>query len=951
MGEYAIKFDAAEYASDVITQDLLGVNVVFAKDFVDEGSAFTRFVDEMGFNEFRFPGGTVTEELFAPDNEMSERFWNSSDVEGYDENGGDRIVTARAFVEYAAARDGSVDWVLPTENYFSDEVDAEGHREPSDYAIYTLLDDVTRILNGEFGEIDLDTITIGNEFWYRQERMTPEEYGKITNELAKGLQLVFDAHRASLDDPDGWVEPKIAMQAALRNRPEDNQRILDQMDMEARAAIDTVETHYYPDDYDLITSYDGVFDRLDEIQAAEGFGELEYNVSEWNLRMDEDADQGMEQGSSMIELFAEMAAHGVDQAAVWGTAYKTLQTRLAALEKDPEAADGWSFSLTAPGEVMRLLMESVEGTRLLDVTTPESFRSEIGDEGAVGQVSMRAFASDDQTVVFLSSRSADEISLTLDMDALVGDYGHLAGVQLTAMDDPNTADVDESLATDQDARAHMQTMTSDDLLDADGNVQLTLDGYDIVRLTFTNEGHGVSLRGQEEAVAPDADVNDTLIGTDYDDTLFGGAGDDFLSAGAGDDLLISGSGSDTLMGGAGEDILVATGESAFLNGGEGASHFIVDAGTDATIEGFDLEKGDTLSFFRAYGSAEEAMDAAVVENGNLIFVHAAGNTTLLGAADQFDGIAGALSDFATSGKAVEYLDEVLGDDEPLAETSALDVQAAYEENDNTLEQMLIEGSPEKIGAYLDGLSADEMATLFDGVNVDALMATIPGDNLAAMLNGLDSETLEAFLGSVEADSLLSQFSRIGEAAADMLTYMDDDVAQVYLDRLEDSEFDDIPLDFDGEEMMALRDAMAAAGFDDDASRLEAEAIQRGLVLEDQAALEEQEEDDSANGYSGIECFVATAAYADGHHPDVVHLRELRDHVLVHYALGRAFIWSYWRVGPWLANALRPHPRARGVARGILGRFVSVLRRSDFVVRNDHGYRNAAYLSGRMKAAQ
>jgi len=28
-----------------------------------------------------------------------------------------------------------------------------------------------------------------------------------------------------------------------------------------------------------------------------------------------------------------------------------------------------------------------------------------------------------------------------------------------------------------------------------------------------------------------------------------------------------------------------------------------------------------------------------------------------------------------------------------------------------------------------------------------------------------------------------------------------------------------------------------------------------------------------------------------------------------------------------------------------------LRRSDFVVRNDHGYRNAAYLSGRMKAAQ
>ena len=948
MGEYTIKFDAADFASDIITQDLLGVNVVFTKDYVDEGSAFSRFVDEMGFNEFRFPGGTVTEEKFAPDNEMSDRFWDANDTGGYDAEGGSRIVTARAFIEYAAARDGSVDWVLPTENYFSDEVDEDGHREPSDYAIYTLLDDVSRLLDGQYGEVDLDTITIGNEYWYKQQRMTPEEYGKITNELAKGLQLVFDAHRATLDDPDSWEEPKIAMQAALRNRPEDNEKILSQMDMEARAAIDTVETHYYPDDYDLITSYDGVFDRLDEIQAAEGFGELEYNISEWNLRMDENADQGMEQGSSMIELFAEMAEHGVDQAAVWGTAYKKLQTRLAELEKDPDAADGWGFNMTAPGEVMRLMIESVEGTRLLDATTPESFRSGIGEDAA-GQVTMRAFAGESDTVVFLSSRSSEEISLTLDMDDLVGDYGHLAGVQLTAMDDPTTTDIDEGLATEDTARAHMSTMGESDLIDANGNIRLTLDGYDIVRLTFTKDGHGVSLRGQDEAIAPDADVNDTLIGTNFDDTLYGGAGDDLLMGQGGDDLIMSGSGDDTLLGGAGEDILVATGERAFLDGGEDASHFIVDTGTDATIEGFDLEKGDTLSFFRAYQSAEDAMEAAIVENGNVIFIHEGGNTTLIGAADQFEGLASAMSDFAESGKAVDYLNELFGDTEPVAEASALTVEAAFEDDD-ALEQLLIEGSPDEIGTFLDGLSMDEMATLFDTVNVDALMATIPGENFAAMLNGLDSDTLRAFLDAAQPESLLSQFSRIGEAAADMLIDMDDAVAEAYLDRLEDSDFEDIPLDFEGEQLFALRDAMAAAGYDQDAARLEAEATQRGFSLEDQAAMDEEDEDNES-GYSGVECFVATAAYADGHHPDVVHLRELRDHVLVHFALGRAFIWTYWRVGPWLADALRPYPGARGVARQLLGRFVSVLRRSDFVGRHDHGYRNAAYLSGRMKPSR
>ena len=66
-------------------------------------------------------------------------------------------------------------------------------------------------------------------------------------------------------------------------------------------------------------------------------------------------------------------------------------------------------------------------------------------------------------------------------------------------------------------------------------------------------------------------------------------------------------------------------------------------------------------------------------------------------------------------------------------------------------------------------------------------------------------------------------------------------------------------------------------------------------------------DDDDNGSSGS-CFVATAAYGDRAHPDVVALRRFRDEVLVNSVAGRAFIRTYWKFGPVLARGVK----SRGV---------------------------------------
>ncbi|AZP12441.1 CFI-box-CTERM domain-containing protein [Undibacterium parvum] len=53
--------------------------------------------------------------------------------------------------------------------------------------------------------------------------------------------------------------------------------------------------------------------------------------------------------------------------------------------------------------------------------------------------------------------------------------------------------------------------------------------------------------------------------------------------------------------------------------------------------------------------------------------------------------------------------------------------------------------------------------------------------------------------------------------------------------------------------------------------------------------------------SGATCFVASAAYENPNHPDVIFLRIFRDNVLNRSPAGRKFINWYWKNGPKLAK--------------------------------------------------
>ena len=73
------------------------------------------------------------------------------------------------------------------------------------------------------------------------------------------------------------------------------------------------------------------------------------------------------------------------------------------------------------------------------------------------------------------------------------------------------------------------------------------------------------------------------------------------------------------------------------------------------------------------------------------------------------------------------------------------------------------------------------------------------------------------------------------------------------------------------------------------------------------------------------CYIATMAYGSYEHPQVLILREYRDHKLSRSTLGRAFIKSYYAASPYFVVALKNHHRINKLIRFILNVFIRSLK--------------------------
>jgi hypothetical protein len=77
--------------------------------------------------------------------------------------------------------------------------------------------------------------------------------------------------------------------------------------------------------------------------------------------------------------------------------------------------------------------------------------------------------------------------------------------------------------------------------------------------------------------------------------------------------------------------------------------------------------------------------------------------------------------------------------------------------------------------------------------------------------------------------------------------------------------------------------------------------------------------------SGAMCFVATVAYGDPNHSDVIFLRTYRDDVLQNYQVGRVFIGWYCKYGPMLAAIVGQSLLLQNMSKCVIARIVYGIR--------------------------
>lgn len=910
-----IKLGTGVASTQTVSDRMFGANVIYTKDYVDPGGNFDTLFHTLQFGELRFPGGTATEQSW----EFSPRLFDPYNPSGV-QAGSERIVTFPAYLDFTIEHQIDSVLVVPTEPLL---VRTPG--QPTSVSSAGLYEEMVRMkgfLHHSYSDKDPTLVEIGNEYWYQGDRMTPQEYGLVANKVINGFEYLYDLHK-TYDEP-GFVHPRTAFQVPPDGSVQELQKMLGYLSMDARAAVDAAIVHYYPVKYANVDAFDSKFSIADTLSKQTGFGHIDTYVSEWNASSSTTDMLGLAQGTGLLHMMSYMVEQGVDEATVWGTQYRSLNTSLADLTPDPSNPDLPLMRLTPAGEVFRWMSSSLRGARPID----------FKDADPSGAVVVHGFEGGDHFQLFVSSMSGTTQAFHLDASAAVGRYDHVWGQQLHALDDTSTPTINEGDPRSARTDAFITTIDGSKV-GTDGAIDLSLAPYEIVRLEFTRGNAGVWMYGHDQAELPGANFDDTLTGGAGNDTIQGahgndvlsgeagndriegGKGDDSLFGGDGNDTLFSGPGQDRLLGGKGSDVLVGQGDHATLWGGGSRDDFIVDPHAQTLLPDFELGSGETVSFLRTYKTVESIESHLKTVGDDLVMTHDAGGTTTI------PGLGGHEHDFAlavTDTMAKAPTDKIVTDLlKPVPDGSIPDypppgpIDLPMQQASITYAESLLEKNPAEAARYFADMTDAQFDSFLSRINPNVFVYSMAPKSLAAMLNAFDNSQREELLASLKGKSMGASLVGMAEDVGGFLTSLSGQALVDVGSNVMDAYQDRILSSLTESQRQLLQDRLDAARGNEDYD---------GMTFQDNVP---PDPDPASGSGSGGGCFVAGAAYGDPDHPDVLYLRALRDRVLVRSGPGRLFIATYWRVGPPLARIVRRVPALRRLSRRMLGRLVHRLR--------------------------
>lgn len=372
--------------------------------------------------------------------------------------------------------------------------------------------------------------------------------------------------------------------------------------------------------------------------------------------------------------------------------------------------------------------------------------------------------------------------------------------------------------------------------------------------------------------------NSDAVSSDGAQVMQGSAGDDVIDGNTGNDTILGGDGNDLIAGGIDNDLVRGETGDDMIWGGDGEDSLQGEIGNDY----IDGGRGDDLL------SGGDGHDTLFGGEGNDTLVGGGGEDAINRFHFYEDGGEDTISDFKVGQDLITLQDDI----DPLT------VELYETQDGNTMLNYGEAGSVELLGVTLKEFQAAAEIRAEEGNSI----ITITTDPEEEMLQELRIEN--GYYGDAVPPDLEVKGVDYGDAAfttneAGGYPYVsehnsDGGPEKPYV--LAETTLPTIPMN------------------DQD----------RDNAYETAQDIEEREREEEETDLGT--CFVATAAYRDRWHPDVVYLRAFRDQWLVRRAWGRVFIAFYWRVGPIIAGPVRRNPQLARLFKILISAIVGLLRK-------------------------
>jgi RTX calcium-binding nonapeptide repeat (4 copies) len=587
------KFNATPSNTAPVTNSHFGTNLLIHRDRVSDTSDtnYEDLVNLVQNNIIRYPGGTVTEQLFDPANPDA-----TSAVDII--NGGDpkTLTPLNDVIAYAAETGAELVIVIPTWRYFEAAV-ADNTSESdtilgSDKEVITkFVEDVLENPKVADGSVKIAGFEIGNEWYQDHFTWSDEEFGKLSVQIAGAIEEGINAAQTSVAQ-----DPMIFVQASrFFDRSE---TVRQQFDNAAYDLVDGVVTHFYATNKNgySMEAGGGLERRVNKIRDIWEDDvtneELPLLISEWNVGGKNEETtllSGLKRNAPLMRTFAEIIENRVEMATFWTAVAAGKGAESLAFEYENREEIYTPVDLTPTGYLYRMLSENVIGTHLQ--TDTNTFKIDDNNNGYA-----MVFEGEGRTVLYFASGIGTNLQINADLNGLLDSNPHIHVTRLGMVGTDNTAYYGEGELTQLSAAA--LTRTGDAL-------RIDLGAHELAQVVITDQstGAGVHLYGDDQN-----DQTDTLYGTINADTIEGNAGNDTLFGEAGNDYLSGGDNNDSVSGGSGNDTIFTGTEnndahygSDTADGGNGNDSIVGSNGTDLLYGGLGI---DTLNGGQDWSTAD-----------------------------------------------------------------------------------------------------------------------------------------------------------------------------------------------------------------------------------------------------------------------------------------------------------------------------------------------------------